>query len=216
MNCPLCRNPDSPLFYRSKDRDFYRCHHCRLIFVPANFHLSPQQELARYRQHTNTLNDQGYVRYLSSVAETLEQIPALPGSSILDFGCGEEAVLVSLLKERGYCCDGYDPLYEKYSVPLHTTYDMVIASEVVEHFRDPADQWFKLVSYVKPGGYGTIRTEFYPARENFPSWWYIQDKTHLSFYSPETFIWILKVLGCSLFYTNNKNIIQFQKTVTPQ
>ena len=33
-------------------------------------------------------------------------------SEVLDFGCGEHAVLTAILRSRGMTCDAYDPLYD--------------------------------------------------------------------------------------------------------
>ncbi len=62
MKCVLCSSDSIfPLeFSKPSKRVFLRCPHCDLIFVPESHHLQPDEELARYRLHRNTLSNDGY------------------------------------------------------------------------------------------------------------------------------------------------------------
>ncbi len=207
--CVLC-NSSSALGSTSKkpqDRSYMRCPVCDLIFVPEEFHLLPQAEAARYRLHENNLTNEGYVRMFLDKIELLRQY-CHGVSSVMDYGCGPEPVLAQLLKKDGYDCDFYDP----YFFPAYPgkTYDVVISTEVFEHFRDVRSELHKVRSLLKPGGFLAVMTSFHDAVRDFEDWWYVSDPTHICFFGMRTFEWIAKEFGLSIAYTDRKNFIILQ------
>lgn len=112
MKCILCGNDTVfPLvFSKPSKRIFLRCPQCDLIFVPESNHLSPDEEVARYRMHRNTLSNEGYVRmFLEKIAMVHQYCPGV--RSALDYGCGPEPVLAELLEREGFSCDVFDPYF---------------------------------------------------------------------------------------------------------
>jgi hypothetical protein len=82
-------------------------------------------------------------------------------------------------------------VYDHYYAPnphiLEETYDFVTCTETFEHFFTPHREWNLLVSLVTPGGWLGVMTLFHPPLEEFPTWHYINDLTHVSFFSRQTF-----------------------------
>jgi hypothetical protein len=192
-----------------QQRRLNRCRHCDLAFVPAEYHLSPAQEKERYALHDNSAGDSGYVRYLSGVADALER--ELPQNGrILDFGSGPDFVLTRILRQRGYCCEPYDPLYGIGAGALRrgNEYAAVIMCEVIEHLRTPAAELEAIGTVVAPDdGIVVIQTRLYSAETEFPSWWYAQDPTHIAFYSFKTMEYIGRLLRGPVEYRADKNLV---------
>ena len=191
--CPLCgaRGPFEAVVDVRK-RQHRICDRCKLIFVGDRFLSSPEEERARYAKHQNGLWDAGYVAFLRQVLE-----PALPHLNSqmrgLDYGCGHHPTLCLLLKELGLRCENYDVFFFP-ECPVGP-FDFLFASEVVEHFHRPAVDWGRMAELLKPGGILTVMTAPWTTREEFATWGYASDGTHVAFYHPETMDWICGAFG---------------------
>ena len=172
-------------------RRYVRCDHCRLVSVPARFHLGVLEEKLEYDKHQNLPYDPGYRRFLSRLAQPLLQMVD-EGSRGLDFGCGPGPTLALMLRERGLQVELYDKFYYPQEVALDRSYDFVTATEVVEHLRHPATDLEKMWACVKPGGVLAIMTKLVLTAETFASWHYKNDPTHILFFSFETLVFIAK------------------------
>ncbi len=210
LKCSLCNSelvyPLEFLISRKaqKNRCFVKCPECDLIFVPEKFHLLPQDEAARYRLHDNTLLNKGYVGMFLEKIKVIHQY--CPGvRSVLDYGCGPEPVLAQLMKMEGYDCQIFDPYF--FPEFPQGRYDLVISTEVFEHFRDIQTELQKIRSLIAPGGFLAVMTSFHDATSDFSEWWYPGDPTHISFFSMRTFDWISKQFGFRIIYTDRKNFI---------
>ena len=188
-SCPLCSQTDAASFHEDKWRRYFRCAQCRLIFVRREQHLDSVAEKAEYDLHQNAPEDQGYRKFLSRlhvpVSERLQ-----PGSHGLDFGSGPGPTLSVMFQESGHTMEIYDPFYSPDTSPLLQTYDFVTASEVVEHFRDPREGLARMWACVKPTGLLGIMTKLALGPSEFAKWHYKDDRTHVSFFSRETFQWL--------------------------
>lgn len=178
-------------------RSYRRCEHCEGVFVVPSEHLSAADEAAFYNLHDNSSSDSRYRNYLSPVLEMAWKAIATnseargAGARALDFGSGplepdEESVVCEFFRERGFVADAYDPYFRPAALES-AGYDVIVACEVVEHFRDPASEFEKLTALVRGGGLLVIQTEFFPGLEKFDSWYYRRDPTHVVFYAPKTF-----------------------------
>ena len=105
MICPLCGFPSSFLT-SGENREYWLCSLCRAIFVPSPFHISRIEEVKRYLEHENSLENEGYVRMFQEKIALLQDHEI---KSALDYGCGYEPVLKSLLEQQGFQADVYDP-----------------------------------------------------------------------------------------------------------
>ena len=187
--CPLCGDLQLDPFHRDRKRTYYRCRVCRLVFVPAAFHLSLEDEKAEYDRHQNRPDDPAYRRFLSRLATPLLARLA-PGSRGLDFGSGPGPTLAPMLTEAGHRVTLYDPFYACNPAVLEDRYDFITASEVVEHLRHPGRDLDRLYRRLKPGGLLGIMTKRVIDRERFARWHYIHDPTHVCFFSRATFHWL--------------------------
>lgn len=195
--CPLCGTPGSDLWHQDRRRTYRHCGHCRLVFVPAAEHIPPEAEKAQYDLHENALDDPGYRRFLGRIADAV-LARAAPGSTGIDIGCGPAPLLAHMLGEGGLLMRVYDPYFAPDRTPLAARYDVVTASEVVEHFRDPAAGFAGLFARVAPGGLLAVMTKRVRDREAFARWHYILDPTHVAFYAEDTFRWLAGAHGVQL------------------
>ena len=187
--CPLCESPDSNAFCTDRARDYLRCGRCRLVFVPEQFHLSLADERSEYDLHQNVSSDPGYRGFLGRLASPLVQ--RLPkGARGLDFGSGPGPTLSLMLKEASHPTEIYDPFYAPDRGVLARHYDFITATEVVEHLREPRLELKRLLSMLRPGGVLAIMTKLVVDQQAFSSWHYKNDRTHIAFFSKETFAWL--------------------------
>lgn len=191
--CPLCAAPGPfETLVDVRKRRHRLCRRCQLIFVESRFLPAPEAERARYAKHQYGLNDRGYVGFLRQAL-----VPALPhlepGMRGLDYGCGHSPTLGRLLEEGGLRCENYDPFF--FPAPPAGRFDFLFATEVVEHFFQPARDWTRMTDLLRPGGILTVMTAPWIARSEFPTWGYASDETHVCFYHRQTLEWIFAAFG---------------------
>ncbi|MBI9104323.1 MAG: class I SAM-dependent methyltransferase [Spirochaetales bacterium] len=209
--CPLCEDNKISHYYSDRSRDYLRCSNCGLIFVPESFHLEPGAEKSRYDLHQNSPEDEGYRRFLFRLAGPLLK-RLKPGQSGLDFGCGPGPVLSIMLEEAGYPMSLYDPFYNNNLSVLENSYDFVTATEVAEHFSLPGIEFKRLFGMLKEGGTLGIMTKLVLDLEAFTHWHYIQDDTHIAFYSRRSFEYLAGLYDAYLEFIG-KDVIFMRKRV---
>lgn len=214
MTCPLCRTFSSR-FSAGEGRPYHLCPCCGLIFVPEAHFIPREEEVKRYLEHENSLDNAGYVAMFQKKIDLLAG--ACPGArSVLDYGCGYEPVLQALLERQGYRADVYDENFFP-AAPPRPAYDLVISTETFEHFKTPAREIEKILSLAFPSGFLAVMTRFYPASADGPSladfdrWYYKRDPTHIVFYSEKTFSWIAGHFDLRIVYNNREDFIVLQK-----
>jgi len=182
------------------------CHDCWLVHVPKEFHLSHEKEKRRYDLHNNASGDEGYRKFLSKLinplAERLEK-----GSEGLDYGSGPVPVLAEMLSEKGFKIALYDPYYAVDKGVLARKYDFLACCETIEHFADPGREWEQFLRIVKKGGWIGIMTQMIETSSDFARWHYINDETHISFFSRKTFEWLGKKYGVEIFYQGSSVVL---------
>jgi len=185
MICSLCAQQKTALFFRDAKRRYYRCDHCALVFVAADEHLRSSEEKAEYDKHQNSSADQAYRRFLNRlVLPLIKQLPA--GAQGLDFGCGPGPAVPQMLREHGFSVTAYDPIYLPDAHSLQQEYDFVVATEVIEHLREPAQTLELVWRLLKAGGLFGVMTKLVLDRDRFSRWHYKNDPTHIAFYSLQT------------------------------
>jgi hypothetical protein len=197
IQCPLCTNGTAEPFHRDRKRAFFRCPRCDLVFVPPEFHLSPETEKARYEFHSQSLADSGYRDFLNRLCRPLAK-KLSPGAHGLDFGCGQTPTLSVLFKETGLECSDYDLHFANDPAVLEKQYDFLTCSETMEHFCRPREEFERFLRLVKPGGWIGIMTQLRDEAPPFEKWFYKEDATHLCFFSRKTFQWLEKTYGLRL------------------
>jgi SAM-dependent methyltransferase len=157
-------------------------------------HLSDAEQLARYKEHRNALDDPAYLRFLSRLADPVAA-RLQPGASGLDFGCGPVPALAHLMESQGFPTASYDPHFRPDAEPLRRTYQFVTCSEVLEHIARPREALERMASLLEPAGLLGIMTQFRNAALPYERWWYRRDPTHVCFYSEATMHWIARRFG---------------------
>jgi hypothetical protein len=204
--CPLC-GKDATNSIQGKRRRFRHCTSCDLIFVPPDAHPTPEEEVHRYRQHQNSADNPGYVSMLSAVLALIQRFGPATGR-LLDYGCGPEPVFVNICRQAGYDAYGYDPYFYK-EFPARKQFELITAIEVWEHFRSPASEIRYLQSLLMPGALMAVRTLLHNGEEDFASWWYAADNTHISFYSQRTVDWIAAYFKLKLIFSDGEKLLLF-------
>ncbi len=160
-----------------------------LVFVTADQHLSASDEKAVYDLHQNTPDDPGYRRFLSRLTVPLAK-QLSEGACGLDYGCGPGPTLSVMMREQKFNMADYDPIYANLENLLADQYDFITCTEVVEHFRNPHDEFKRLFSLLKQRGRLGIMTKQVIDKQAFSRWHYKNDLTHISFFSRSTFFWL--------------------------
>ena len=194
MRCGLCSFEGLPKFFYDEKRDwtYWHCDRCDLIFRDPQSYLSQLQEKARYQTHNNTIESEGYVRFLTPAVEAVKKHVSGDDLLGLDYGCGPGPTLSELLRRSGYSCDDYDPIF--FPELKSEKYDFITCTEVVEHFYRPGREFAKMVKLLRPGGLLVVMTDHHGSRD-FASWPYRTDPTHVCFYSAKTWEWMARALG---------------------
>ena len=216
MPCILCGCEDSKVVIvknKKGTKHFFRCTKCDFCFLDRTQLLDFHGEKERYLFHRNSEDNLGYMNWLGAIVDEAMTVIELKGKTILDYGCGHTPILPKILRNKEYQINTID-YYDLFFYPkLDVTkkYSCIFSIEVFEHFRDVYKEIEQVFSYLEHGGYFVLSTGFLPTEDKFASWWYIQDATHISFYSEQTFEWLADKFSLKLIFSNKKNLIIFQK-----
>lgn len=182
MICCVCRSTAARPFSLA---GYFRCDVCEATFLDRALLPTATQAKAIYDLHENDPDDQRYTDFLARLADPLlARLGAAKEG--LDYGCGPGPALAQMIAKRGHSVALYDPIYAPNEDALKRQYDFVTATEVIEHFTDPADDFAKLVALVKPGGWLALMTCFQTDDSRFEHWHYRRDPTHVVFYREHT------------------------------
>lgn len=206
--CPICHN--SCRFIEDKKKKIYHiCLNCGFTFLDPQFHLTRQEEKARYDLHNNNPGDKGYYKWLESFAREAVYPYVKTGSRILDFGCGPEPLLAEILKKAAYSVETYDKYFD--DRPFEGYYDMITSTEVLEHLSNPLLVVEQLKKHLISNGFLAFKTSLRPPKDDdFLKWWYRQDSTHISFFTEKSINSLSTSLHLSLHYCDGKSLIIFR------
>ncbi len=207
-SCKICQGNTVKIEIVKTLKIYHRCTTCDYISLDEKFHLKDVDEKKHYDNHHNNLQSLGYVKMFENLID--EYIAPYENNinTVLDFGCGEGAVLPALLEKRDLTCDRYDLFYFPKKIYETKKYSMIVSTEVFEHLSQPLEVMQKLVSHLKEDGYLLLMSSFHPCSdEEFIKWFYIQDSTHIGFFSIKTFEYIANMLELKIVKDNSKNII---------
>jgi len=165
-------------YHHDKMRAYRHCLVCDLVFVAPQYFLSAKEEKARYDQHHNNPNDEGYKQFLLQLAAPMLSYLE-PGNAGLDFGSGPNPALALLFRSHNYNITLYDPFFANTPQVLNRQYNFITACEVVEHLYHPAAIFEQLVEMLSPHGILGIMTKAQPPKDDFSNWWYKNDLTHV-------------------------------------
>ena len=197
--CPLCNATGGSFFFTDKRRDYLRCRHCALVYVPPKFYLNAAAERAEYDKHENHIEDAGYRRFLSRLFLPLNEC-LLPASRGLDFGCGPGPALAEMLREAGHQMALYDPFYAADKAVLEEKYAFITATEVVEHMHLPGKDLSLIWDMLAVNGVLGVMTKLVSNLSAFSTWHYKNDPTHVCFFSRETWQWWAQKEGAQVTF----------------
>ena len=212
FHCPLCYGERIPLYHiathavpwhlyapetqRGEGLRFFRCEECSLVVKDPNVRSTCSQERLHYEKHNNDLTNAGYREHLLELVRPLVRRLS-ENARGLDFGCGPGLSIEPLMRDFGVRCISYDPIfYPQEELLTPDTYEYISCCEVPEHFREPQIEFRRLHMMLRTGGILGLRTRTVP--DDFQSWWYHRDPTHVVFYSERAFDWIANHFGFEL------------------
>lgn len=207
--CPLCQHSHTSVVRTPGDKRTYRnCAYCNLIFVNDIDFPDPQKARHRYEKHQNNIQDTGYVSFLNQIVQAAK--PFLRADQRgLDFGCGPSPTLSIILKNEGFHCQDYDPVF--YPTNPVGPFDFIFSTECFEHFASPKTELSRITSLLAKGGILAVMTDMWESENAFSTWYYKRDFTHLVFYHRRTFDYIAKQFGYDLLLTDNKRVVVLKK-----
>ncbi|MCB0347532.1 MAG: class I SAM-dependent methyltransferase [Bdellovibrionales bacterium] len=209
--CPLCACKDTKEFYvHKKAGSYFHCSKCDLRFLGKEFYASTDQEKQVYLQHTNDLENPYYLDFINPVVEVSKKF-ITKGQSGIDYGCGYSPLLANLLTRDGYTIKSYDPMFFPKEELLQTKYDFVVCTEVVEHFKQAGQELDKLNTLLKTNGVLVLMTLLYNESIEFAHWHYRRDPTHVSLYSQKSIDYLMKKMGWTSLYSDEKRLFVFKK-----
>jgi hypothetical protein len=183
--------------------------------VPSQFFISKKEEVNRYLEHDNNLQNEGYVEMFQKKINIIKEVcPKV--KIVLDYGCGYAPVLKTLLERQGYDASVYDLNFFPDKNP-NKKYDLIISTETFEHIKKPGEELVHLIPKISNKGYLAVMTRFYPIKKNnlclesFGKWYYKRDPTHIAFYSQKTFSWMADDLAMKVCHNNQFDFIIFQR-----
>lgn len=206
LACPLCTSEQTQHFFEDKNRTYQQCSECELVFVPSNYHLSQKDEKQVYDFHENSPEDQGYRQFLNKLLSPLsKKLP--PQAQGLDFGCGPGPTIKPMLEAVGFSVKNYDFYYYNKPEALQEKYDFITCTEAIEHFSHPRKELQLIDQALKTGGYLGLMTKRATNLEDFKTWHYKNDPTHISFFSEASFQWIAQWLGYTVEFPGDDTVI---------
>jgi 2-polyprenyl-3-methyl-5-hydroxy-6-metoxy-1,4-benzoquinol methylase len=189
MECPLCSNTSLNEFDNIVGVIYLQCDNCQSVFKHFENYPTLEVEKERYLLHDNDITNEGYQTFVQPIVQHI--LKSIPKSAVgLDFGAGTGPVIAEILKSESYNISLYDPFFHPEKEVLNNTYDFIICCEVIEHFHCPNIEFVLLRKLLKPGGRLFCMTHLLPEKEDFKSWYYKNDPTHVIFYSEENIQWI--------------------------
>ncbi len=207
--CKICGSENMISYKHPKfDMLFHECKDCEVIYKDDENRLSLIEELHVYDQHENSIENEGYVNFLSNFIDST-LFSRIKSGHVLDFGSGPKPVLKQILETKyQFKVDIYDYFYAPNEDVFKIKYDAITSSEVFEHLGDPNLVLNKLSHSLKTNGILAIMTLFHPNNQlKFFDWFYIRDPSHIIFYTPKTFEVLAKKYGFEVVDTNNYRYI---------
>ncbi|MCB0307783.1 MAG: methyltransferase domain-containing protein [Bdellovibrionales bacterium] len=180
-----------------------------MIFLDPFERLLPDEELARYKEHQNSSDDQNYRKFLSPLVDEL--IPKLdPGSQGLDFGSGPGPAVPAMFTEKGFTMTTFDPFFSNFKERLQKCYDFVTCTETAEHWFKPQAELTLINTLLKRNSWLGMMTCLFDDQDQFKNSHYHRDPTHVCFYSSKTCHWVAKLFSWKIYFPR-KNVVLFQK-----
>lgn len=212
MKCKICGHDTISYKHPRFDMLFHECSFCEFIFKDEKNYVSKEKEIKKYDEHQNSIQDLGYVNFLTDFIESAVW-PFVKKGKILDFGSGPNPVLAALLKDvYHFDVDIYDLYYASNKIYQNQFYDLITSTEVIEHLKHPLEAFQLFHKHLKTNGILSIMTLFHPNNKDlFFEWHYIRDATHVSFFTSKTLRYIAQLFNFDFIDTNDYRYAVFKK-----
>jgi SAM-dependent methyltransferase len=211
--CGLCNSTSVVEFFtHPRWGTYFHCTHCDFRFLDSAHYVDVLEEEKIYKQHTNELDNPYYIEFLNPTVDLIKQHVSQQAAG-LDYGCGYSPLLATWLNKDGYRVDTYDPMFFPDKSQLATSYDYIIATEVIEHFKDPTTDFELLSQLLKPGAKFIAMTLLYDKSIVFDNWHYRRDPTHVSFFSIQSLDFLAEKMHWDILYSDKKRTFVFQKKI---
>jgi SAM-dependent methyltransferase len=209
LKCRLCKSKANWFCeYFNLPVSFYKCTNCHSIFKDRTSYLTPSKEKKRYETHNNVVTDKKYQAFVEPITQAV--LEDFNSASVgLDYGCGTGPVAAYVLQNKGYQIVLYDPFFYPDKAYTEQNYDFIICCEVMEHFHEPQKEFKHLRHHLKTGGRLYCKTNLisdHISVDEFKSWYYKNDPTHVFFYSPTALHFLASSLGFESLDFNEKLI----------
>ena len=210
--CKICDSATQGLTDLQFGIRYHVCPVCDYIFKDESAFISEEETRQIYLQHENTPDNEGYVQMFERFLEYGVDPHARHIRTALDFGCGPGPVLSSLLRDHGFKTEIYDPFFANRADVLSQSYDLITATEVLEHLVHPRVELRRLAKLLNPEGILAVMTLFHPNDPTaFQDWWYRRDPTHVGFFTPKSLQSLANHSGFDLFDHDHQRIAVFRK-----
>ena len=202
--CKICGK--NTISLSIKGVNYEKCEHCGFLSKKDEFILSPSEEYNRYLLHDNDKSE-GYFKYQEKFYFEIKNYLV---NKVLDYGCGNNHMLVNVMEKYGLKSSYYDLYFYNNTNYEKDRYKAIILEEVIEHLKDPIEVLTHLYNLLETGGNFIIRTRFVSDELNH-DWWYLRDSTHISFFSVKTFIFLCSIFNMKIIYCNDIDVIILKK-----
>jgi len=210
MLCPLCSHTANNPFNSPLEVKLWHCSNCELVFKDPESRPSLGEEEARYLEHNNDGGEKGYVDFLKLAINPAMEFfePRMDG---MDYGCGPNPVLSTIIKAAGHDCFNYDPIF--FPELPDERMDYIFATESFEHFFNPLREMKLITALLRPGGILTVMTHRWKELDQVADWWYLRDKTHVAFFHKKTFDYICHQFGFAILFDDGEKVMVMEKEV---
>lgn len=191
---------------------YYHCKHCNFIAKDEREFLSTKDELNVYNNHNNSFDDPKYVEYFYDFLNKAVFPFLKEEKRAFDFGSGPSPVLAQILtKHHNFEVDIYDKFYSPKKIYLCKKYPLILSTEVLEHIKNPLEVFKLFKNLMQKGSILAIMTSYHPnLDEEFRNWYYIRDKTHISFCSLQTMQYLADKFNLEIIYSDKKRYTTFK------
>lgn len=189
FQCALCAHSRLRCVHEDRLRAYWSCERCQLVQVPAKFWVTSEQARAHYDQHDTDVYSVGHRCFLQRTFQPVLAHCAPPASG-LDFGSGPAPTLATMLRERGYQMALYDECYAPDLGVFSARYDVITATEVLEHLQQPLFWLDQLWQCLQPGGLLVVQSKRVLSDQHLSDWHYLRDPTHIIFFRLATWQWL--------------------------
>ena len=206
------------------------CAACGLLFAnpfPTDEHLadvySPEGDWGRSRQQDEkkSMSPARLAQMFAPLRARLDVLAPVPGSTVLDFGCGRGSVLNALAK-AGWTTYGIDPSTkvafrrhrEVVDLPDTSTFHLVVLRQVLEHVAAPLAILRSLARATHPGGFVVISVPNLDGlHEHGDRAYCLRSKTHVIAYSSMCLEYLLNAAGFALVSVEAPDFLGRRKMV---